>query len=564
MIFLFLMVLISTWLALHVSWLIVVILCLVFATAIYIKRLRMVVIISLVVLISAFMQSQYQQAVIANPILNSYQGWAYVEIQKPDVIAASYKKYTGRVLIIGKTKVDVPITLYQYSPEQIRIWPKKYWLNIKIQKINHERVYALIKTVAFPGYAKQNIWQLKSKIAQWIWQTNGDSKESAILMAIALGDRAYLTNDIWLVFARTGTSHLLAIAGLHLGVIIFIIWCVVSWLWRRSEKGMHLISAQVASLSIAVISAIGYGFFTGWAIPCQRASIMIAVLCFSQMGWFNLTMIDRVFLAFAVILAVNPSDIYSQSYWLSFIAVVSICYGMQMQPNMDSWLKQWLYLNLIITFSLLPWSLYLFGQYAFIGWLANLIAVPWVAFFLLPLVFLAVLLQSLAPILNIHLWQWCGWLLTPLWQLLENMSYWHLAYIQMAPPILFCVLFALGYFWLFAPKAVPGKYWVCLLMLPLFLSMVTVIPYGASDIKSIKIGKQQASIVRTRHHVELIAKDPTKLHLTQWDYKTIAANVGSYSLMQHLDIRGRQIHSLLIDGALISKKTLSPKLKNSI
>jgi hypothetical protein len=101
------------------------------------------------------------------------------------------------------------------------------------------------------------------------------------------------------------------------------------------------------------------------------------------------------------------------------------------------------------------------------------------------------------------------------------------------------LLFALGYFWLFAPKAVPGKYWALLLMLPLLFSMVTVIPYGARKISPIIIGKQQAILVRTKQYLSLQVKRPNNVYLSQWDYKSIAKQMGAFGWRQPLTIEAR-------------------------
>jgi|GEM_PF-3422258 len=500
-------------------------------------------------LLSAYLQNQYHQAQLNNPILKDYNGWVYVRINKPLILSQTYKEYSGSLKILDHIKTHIPIILSEYSPIEIKAWPKLYWLKIKNTKQYNGKVYANIETIGASKYNPHSFGQLKSRISQWIWQTNGPSTATAILMAISLGNRAYLTNQVWLTFGRTGTSHLLAIAGLHLGVMVFLIWQMMAYLWQRSQWAMQCMPKQVASISIAVLGAVLYGWFTGWAIPCERAAIMIAVLYLSQIGLLHLTMTDRVLVAFSIIVVVNPLDIYSQSYWLSFIAVTSICYGMQMRPGIQSWFKQWLYLNLIITCSLLPWSLYFFGQYALLGWLANLIAVPWVAFILLPVVFFAVLIQPLFPMLNLKLWHISVICFQPLWRLLSVMCHLHIAYIECSPSIYFCLLYMIGYVWLFAPKAMPGRFWSLVLMLPLLLNML--MPIGrAGDLKPIQIGRQKTLVIRKNAHILIVAAHPNKMHLNQWDYKKIAALVGPYGAWTTIQI--------------LSHKILSSTFKNSI
>jgi ComEC/Rec2-related protein len=556
-IFLFISILFSTLIGFYLSLSVLIALLLsllLFATLF--RRCFLFIILSILVLLSVFVQKEYHQAVLENPLLKNYNGWAYIKINKPLLLTPSYKKYVGELKVLGHTRVNIPISLSEYSPITIQVWPKAYWLKIKINKIGRKQVFAQMLTIA-PAHDRHiNLWQQKSKITERLWKTQGNHLATPILMAVALGDRSRLTDPVWLTFSRTGTSHLLAIAGLHLGVIVFLVWKSVQFVWRQNQAGMQRLSVQVISLSTAVICAIAYGWFTGWAIPCERASIMIAVLCFAQLGFLNLTMLDRVLCAFSIVLLFNPSDIYSQSYWLSFIAVSSICYGMQMQPDKKSWLSQWLYLNLIITCALLPWSLYFFGQYALLGWLANLIAVPWVAFFLLPMVFLAVLIQPVFPMISYYIWHSSVVMFRPLWRLLSGISHLQFAYIQMQPSIIYCILYMFGYLWLFAPKAIPGRSWGVICLLPLLFKAFVPVSFDSIKLGTITIGKQKAGLVRSNKHLWLMTNRSIKLHLNQWNYKTIATKVGTYGAWLPIQVTKIPPTALYLNGQLISNKTL--------
>lgn len=551
-IFLFLVTLITTCIASHCGFMVACGLLLMILICCYIlKKQRSYCILAILIFISVFLQTQYQQAKLANPILHNYKGWAYVQINKPVILSNHYQQYEGTLLIVGKEKVTMPIVLSQYVPQTITKWPEKYWLSIHIKAIKDGKIYAGVNKVIFQHNHNNKWFQMKSQIELWIWQTNGPSQATAILLALALGDRSHLNNTIWLTFARTGTSHLLAIAGLHLGVMVMIVWFMVNWLWRRSQRAMQIVPAQVVSLSIAVIAALGYGIFTGWAIPCERAAMMIAILCLSQMGTFNLTMLDRVLLAFTIIIIFNPVDITAESFWLSLIAVTSIGYGIQNQGSSQSWFKQWLFINAIVTVSLLPWSLYFFAQYAFLAYVANLIAVPWVAFFLLPLVFLSVLIQPVLPMVNMKLWAFCVVCFQPVWSILLWLSNQHVAFIQYQPSFYLCLLYVIGYIWLFAPKAMPGKCWSLLLMLPLLLSAISFVPYATVIKRPLKFHNQHSLLIRSGHHIWLMTSNPAALQLDQWDYKNIAALIGPFGSWSIVRIIKKKQGAYYLDGKIL-------------
>jgi competence protein ComEC len=70
---------------------------------------------------------------------------------------------------------------------------------------------------------------LSDRIRQWL----PESRFTGILNALAIGDRGAIDTSQWQVLRRTGTNHLVAISGLHVGIVSGLVYLLISWIWRR-------------------------------------------------------------------------------------------------------------------------------------------------------------------------------------------------------------------------------------------------------------------------------------------------------------------------------------------
>jgi competence protein ComEC len=164
----------------------------------------------------------------------------------------------------------------------------------------------LLRTVAFAAKG----W-LRHRI-QDDWSRSGEA--ASLLRATLLGDRMALDDDLEEKFKRSGTMHLLAISGLHVGVLAWMVWTVSSLagLGRGASGGLVL--------GAAVLYAVG----TGAPPSVVRATLMTAVLVGSILWRRRLDLLQATACAALVLLVARPSDLFHVGFQLSFAAVVSI------------------------------------------------------------------------------------------------------------------------------------------------------------------------------------------------------------------------------------------------
>lgn len=144
-------------------------------------------------------------------------------------------------------------------------------------------------------------------------------ERAAVMAAIAVGARQEITPEQWERFARTGTSHLMAISGLHVGLVAaagYYLGLLLSGLMAR--RTCH---QQHATL-LAVALASGYAFIAGLAVPAQRASLMIALGACAILMRRELRPFNVIACACVILVLENPVATLAPGFKLSFLAVV--------------------------------------------------------------------------------------------------------------------------------------------------------------------------------------------------------------------------------------------------
>jgi competence protein ComEC len=149
----------------------------------------------------------------------------------------------------------------------------------------------------------------------------------------------------------------------------------------------------------------------------------------------------------------------------------------------------------------LPFCIWLFGQSSLIAPLANLVAVPVICFFVLPLGTLGALIATFWPTVGVPLLTATGFVLDGLWSLLETMSHMPGALWYFAEPTLPAFALAIvGAFWLLQPRCIPARAVGALLFLPLLTPIRPPLPVGTYDLYFLDVGQGLAMIVRTATH----------------------------------------------------------------
>ncbi len=342
-----------------------------------------------------------------------------------------------------------------------------------------------------------------NQLRQRLYQRISASKlpYSAMITALSLGLRSGFDNQQWQVLQNTGTNHLLAISGLHIGLVAGLFYSLVSVLWRLSARACDVMATPRIAAMAAVIAAGSYSLLAGFTLATERAFIMVAVFACARFFVRSHNVWQSYCLALFICLLLNPFALLTAGFWLSFSAVAVLLLGFANRVGtMPRW-KSLLQAQLLVLIGLLPITLFYFQQFSIISIVANSVAIPWVGFVIVPLSLLASIVSFSHTLGGVLLW-FANTNLTALWWLLAKLSamphsVWHhgIASPWTLP------LGVIGVGLLLLPRGVPGKWLGLLWLLPvLFYRGETVAP-NSFKLTMLDVGQGLSVIIRTSNHV---------------------------------------------------------------
>lgn len=326
----------------------------------------------------------------------------------------------------------------------------------------------------------------------------GDAPMRGIIAALTLGARDGISDEQWAVLRATGTSHLVAISGLHIGLIAGWTFLLARWL------SLRLLPARLAlhvAAPVALAVALGYALLAGLALPTQRALVMVAtaLLAFALMR----RIAPSRLLAFAALAvwAWSPVSVLAPGFWMSFGAVTALLWLARTGPRARLAHIAWLQFGLLL--ALAPLTLWFFDQASMIAPLVNALLVP-MAVFAIPVILLATALALFWPSAGAPLLTWVAQIMATGWPGLAWLAQWPLAAVDLVLPgaVAFGLsLLAAGV--LAAPTGMGWRWLAALLVLPAVIGWQPAgqaIASGAFRLTLLDVGQGLAVVVRTRDH----------------------------------------------------------------
>ncbi|PPT86380.1 DNA internalization-related competence protein ComEC/Rec2 [Xanthomonas arboricola pv. zantedeschiae] len=327
------------------------------------------------------------------------------------------------------------------------------------------------------------------------------------LRALALGDTRGLDDAAWATLRATGLSHLIAISGFHVGLVAAFVAVLVAGLWRAWPVLGTRIPRSHAAAVAALFGASGYAVLAGLALPTVRTVLMIAVVALARVLRRRASTVQILALALLAVLLWDPLSVLVAGFWLSFAGVAWLVWCL---PSDDrAIVRGFLSAQTVATVGLLPLTVSLFGQASLVGPLANLVAIPWWTFVVVPLALLGTGLEAVLPGAGVWAWRLAGWCFELTWPGLVWLGQTSVA-LWWVPEsdALALVAALLGAFWLLLPRGTPGKSMALLLWLPLLWPDRELPAAGEADVQVLDVGQGLAVLVRTQRHALLFDTGP--------------------------------------------------------
>jgi len=320
------------------------------------------------------------------------------------------------------------------------------------------------KEIHATGYVKQakenKLIEAQSSYRQRLYLQLNEVVNSLVLksemhhfiFALTFGERGKITAEQWQVLQATGTQHLMAISGLHLGLIASGAFGFMVMLFRfiplqlllTKKGGTWLVNKnhRIVAFVFCSLFAIFYAYLAGFSLPTLRALIMMQIFIGSKLLAVKLTVIRWLLLSIVCIILLSPFSLFSVSFWLSVYAVTLILLiiwrcrklisssGNSKLQKAKAWFHSLIIVQLGLSLFMLPVAAMLNHQLPLSALFANIIAVPWMSFTAIPLCLLSVVVMPFSEVVSIFfldlslasldlIWQWLSYLSNQKWLFID-------------------------------------------------------------------------------------------------------------------------------------------------
>ncbi len=243
-----------------------------------------------------------------------------------------------------------------------------------------------------------------------------------LITSLMIGYRGHMEPGHWDVLKATGTIHLVAISGLHLGLVAAGAGFVCRRLLLCLPQG-HVTPGRLRGVVFLCVSlaSLAYALAAGFSVPTRRALVMVIIAGWILLGARRTGAFTGLLGALFLVLLGDPFSPLDQGFWLSFGAVSVLVLLFSLRLHQAGWLQGLLLAQLAVFAALWPILEVLGQSQVLIGFVANLFAIPWVSLLVMPVLVVGALAMAISPaadgvVINAldlvfgALWQGLSWL----------------------------------------------------------------------------------------------------------------------------------------------------------
>ena len=296
------------------------------------------------------------------------------------------------------------ILYFNTNPQHIKNFGNPYEFDYRKfleRKKIYRQIYLGKNSWLKSSYTKTNLSVFAEKTRQKlinIYKTQPiDKREFEILSALTLGYKRDLDPETKRAFSSAGAMHVLAVSGLHVGIIYLVIILLLGYL--RKRKNGRLIFAIVSICTLWC-----YAFITGFSPSVLRATTMFTIVIFGETLHRKSNVYNSLAASAFILLLFNPNNLFETGFQLSYSAVFGIVY---LHPKFRSIVNiknkiLLFFLDLLIVsvaaqIATVPFILYYFGQFPSYFLVTNILIIP-VAMFLIPIGMFLLLISGIPPL----------------------------------------------------------------------------------------------------------------------------------------------------------------------
>ncbi|MGB0960628.1 MAG: ComEC/Rec2 family competence protein [Halocynthiibacter sp.] len=261
-----------------------------------------------------------------------------------------------------------------------------------------------IKVLAPQTHSDPSLWvgAIRQRMSSYI-VAQMPAPEGGFAAAILTGDRSHVPKEVTQNLRRTNLSHLLAISGLHMGVLTGVVYWIAKYAASIFVALGRLRSAKPTASLVALAFGFLYLLLSGGNIATQRAFIMVAVALTAMFFGRKGISLRTVAIAAFIILTLSPVSLLSPGFQMSFAATTAlvltfsrITYYLGERPAELRFIISTLTASLVAGAATAPFAAAHFNQFAQYGFVANVISVPLMGLVIIPAAFVALIFAPLS------------------------------------------------------------------------------------------------------------------------------------------------------------------------
>lgn len=386
--------------------------------------------------------------------------------------------------------------------------------------------WLFLRRVGATGYVKNGapdkhcapvggILELRRRVADRLTSLLPPDAASAVLLAITIGARHRIDTEQWQQYARTGTSHLMAISGMHIGLAAGTAYLAAWWLSAAlRRRGNHRLLASAISLLVAAM----YVSLAGFAIPARRAFVMLLLAVLALLWRRPVTVLQVVSLTLIGLALASPLDVLSSSFQLSFAAVLVLWLQSRRQSAGTAqasvrrpWqaARQLAVLQVGLLLGMLPLTGLLFDRAAWLAPAVNLAVLPLFNLVAVPAALAGVLLDGLCEPAGDALLKTAWRSVHGILAIVQRAAELPRADLPLPSPAGFgTALLLLPGLWVLLPVSWPGRRLAWVAAAAAILYQPPRPPTGCLDLHVLDVGQGLASVLVTARHVAVFDTGP--------------------------------------------------------
>lgn len=264
------------------------------------------------------------------------------------------------------------------------------------------------------GWKEDLLEGVRGPVRSW-FQRALPPPEQGLLRALILGEKQGIDTEVREAFQKAGLAHVLAVSGLHVGLVAWLAFAIIRWALSRSYRLLLAVDVRKVAALATCLPVTGFALVAGFHVSTQRALIMVLAYLFSIAAGREKDVWSTLCLAALLVLAANPQALHTISFQLSFGAVVGILWlapafhrrlpnpfeaegrDQSLLSRLTSYLNGLVSVTLAAVLFLLPLTVFYFHRISLVSLPANLAVTPLLGLWVLPLGLTAVLFFPLLP-----------------------------------------------------------------------------------------------------------------------------------------------------------------------